>query len=91
MPKKLNNSDFNSDCNYKVIYPKETQKRSIFKSILYRFLTLSFTIVLSYSFIGNFKKTIYFSIFAETLQTIIYYSYERFWNSINWGYSYDFK
>lgn len=79
----------NIECDYKLAHSKQTKKRSFVKSILYRFLTFIFTIIISYSFIGNFKKTIYFGIFAETIQTIIYYLYERVWENINWGYIYE--
>ena len=68
------------------MFPKQTQKRLIVKTIIYRVLGLLITFSISYIFIKDFTKSIFSSILIEFTQTIVYYLYEMYWNTIEWGY-----
>jgi uncharacterized membrane protein len=70
----------------KVIYLTQSQSRILFKSILYRLIGFSVTFFASYYFTGNYKKSFNIGFIIELSQTLIYYFYELFWNTIRWGY-----
>jgi uncharacterized membrane protein len=64
---------------------KDTFKRSLVKSIGYRFIiiTLDFTTV--YLFTGKVNLAIGFMLVSNTYTTIAYFLHERLWDRIKWG------
>lgn len=63
----------------------ETHQRSIVKSILWRIIATTVTILLAYVWFGEWTSSIYFGLTANGIKAILYYFHERGWNSINWG------
>lgn len=64
---------------------KETVRRTLVKSVLYRiFMVLSdFGIV--YLLSGEFKISISFAIVNSIFNTLAYFGYDCIWDSIKWG------
>jgi len=64
---------------------KDSFKRSLVKSIGYRFIivTLDFTTV--YIFTGKVNIAVGFMLVSNTYTTIIYFLHERIWDRIKWG------
>lgn len=63
----------------------ETHQRSIVKSILWRIIATTVTILLAYVWFGEWASSIYLGLTANGIKAVLYYFHERGWNSINWG------
>ena len=64
---------------------KQSQKRILFKSILYRILGFLVMFIVVTCLSNSTKVALKMSIIVELLQTILYFFYENIWNSITWG------
>jgi len=64
---------------------KETKSRSILKSIGYRIILVITNGVIVYIGTKRIDLTLGISLSTAVINTLIYYLYERFWNSIRWG------
>jgi adenylylsulfate kinase len=64
---------------------KETVRRSIVKSVLYRILMVISDFVLLYFFSGKLSMSIGFAVVNNIYNTIAYFGYERIWDKIKWG------
>jgi len=71
----------------------ETKTRSVVKSILWRIIGVAWTWLGAY-FILQFTPDRYSSaalistfivVFHHSTRMVMYYAYERVWNSVNWG------
>ncbi len=71
--------------NKRTVKSEEKVKRSLLKTISWRFIGTLDTILISWLITG--KLTIAFSIGAVELVTkmILYFFHERIWNTIKWG------
>ena len=63
----------------------QSEKRIIIKTILYRLLALTFTLLFSFIFTRDVGKSLGIAVFTETFQTFLYYVYENGWNGIDYG------
>ena len=63
---------------------KQSHKRIIVKSIVYRIAVFLITFVVAYLITKDVKLTLGISILTECLQFIFYFCYEHVWNGIKW-------
>lgn len=63
----------------------ETRKRSIIKTIIWRFIATTVTILVAYVWFGEWSSSIYLGIAANGLKTMLYYMHERIWDRIDFG------
>lgn len=64
---------------------KETQKRSIIKSITFRIAIILADLAVIYILTRRIDATIELTVFTNITSTILYFAHERVWNGINWG------
>ena len=64
---------------------RETIRRSIVKSFLYRILMVLSDFVILYLFSGKLTMSIGFAIVNNIFNTAAYFGYERIWDKISWG------
>lgn len=64
---------------------KESNTRSLTKSLIYRFLAIIGTSILSWVITKDIKEAISITIAVQVFLVILYYLNERVWNKINWG------
>ncbi|MFC2056864.1 DUF2061 domain-containing protein [Chloroflexota bacterium] len=63
----------------------ETLPRSFVKSLIYRLLSLSGTVILSWIITRDVSQTISITFAVQVFLIILYFVYERLWNNIQWG------
>ena len=68
----------------RLIY-RESRLRSLFKAISYRIISIIGTGILSWVVTKDFGETVSLIITIQIFLTVLYYSWERVWNRINWG------
>jgi len=68
---------------------KQSQKRILIKTIIYRILGVLITFIGGMLFTNNIKSAITVTMLIEIIQTIVYFMYEEIWNKIKWGYLLD--
>ena len=64
---------------------KESHKRSIVKTILWRLTGTSATFLISMLVTGDLQAASGIAVIQLTANTILYYIYERIWSRIDWG------
>jgi uncharacterized membrane protein len=64
---------------------KETNTRSITKSLTYRIIVVIADIIVIYALTKKITTTIALTVFTNLSTTILYFLHERFWNGIAWG------
>ena len=64
---------------------KQSNKRILLKTILYRILGITIMLIVSFLYTKNYLLALSISIFTEIAQTILYLLYEYVWNNITWG------
>ena len=63
----------------------DSRIRSIVKTVTWRILALTLTILISFLFVGNWTISVSIGIAANLTKTFFYYVHERFWERIDWG------
>lgn len=63
----------------------QSEKRIIVKTVIYRMLAIMFTLLFSFIFTRDVKKSFGIAIFTETFQTFLYFIYENCWNGMDYG------
>jgi len=63
----------------------ERHKRTIAKSITWRIIAFSSSLIILYIITGNWETSFYHSLIIHTVKTILYYIHERLWNNSNFG------
>ena len=63
----------------------ETLPRSFVKALVYRFLSISGTVLLSWIITRDVSETISITLAIQVFLVILYFVYERLWNKIQWG------
>lgn len=71
------------------VYMVQTNERIGVKTIIYRIIGIIVSFVINNLFMNNMKKAFLVTIIIETLQTTIYFIYEKIWNQIKWGVSFE--
>jgi uncharacterized membrane protein len=64
---------------------RETRKRSIAKSILWRIICIVVSIITSYALIGRWDIAVAIGGIYNLITMVLYYFHERMWNGIEWG------
>lgn len=64
---------------------KDSRKRSILKSLLWRGFALTNAFVVTWIFIGEWSRSAGVAITANIISFIAYYFHERFWSNVKWG------
>ncbi|RKY39082.1 MAG: hypothetical protein DRP75_03140 [Candidatus Omnitrophota bacterium] len=64
---------------------RETRLRSLVKSILYRILSITGMVFLTYAITKDTHTTISITATLQVFLIILYYLYERVWNKVDWG------
>jgi adenylylsulfate kinase len=60
-------------------------KRSIAKTISYRFISIVFDFSVLYLFTGQIKVALGFTAVSNLYSALLYFFHERIWNKIKWG------
>jgi uncharacterized membrane protein len=63
----------------------ETRKRSIVKTLIYRVIVGVMLALLTFYFTGNPGTTTIITVLFNVGGTAVYYGFERFWDTVNWG------
>ena len=69
----------------KMLAFRESRLRSLVKSLTYRILSIAGTGILSWVITKDIKETVSITLTIQVFLIILYYSYERIWDKINWG------
>ena len=64
---------------------RETRLRSLVKAIIYRVISLSGTIGISWLVTRDLKETLALTIAIQLFLIVLYYVSERVWNRVGWG------
>lgn len=64
---------------------KETHRRSIAKSITWRFLATLTTTILVFIFTQRIEIALTVGGMEAAAKMVIYYAHERAWNAVKWG------
>ena len=63
---------------------KDSNKRSIVKTITFRITSIITLSVVTYLITGNLMEMTQIVLLFQVIQTIIYYFHERFWQKTSW-------
>jgi uncharacterized membrane protein len=66
---------------------RETRKRSVAKSIMWRFICVIVSIVISFLLTGRWDVAVAIGGIYNVVTMILYYFHERIWNLVKWGIS----
>ncbi len=66
---------------------RETRKRSIAKSIVWRFICIVVSIIVSFLLTAKWDVAVAIGSIYNVITMILYYFHERTWNRVNWGIS----
>jgi len=66
-------------------YMKETRKRSIAKSILWRIICIIVSVFVSFILTARWDVAVAIGTSYNIITMFLYYFHERIWNRINWG------
>ncbi len=64
---------------------RETRKRSVAKSIVWRFICIVVSIVTSFLLTARWDVAVAIGSIYNVITIILYYFHERVWNRIKWG------
>lgn len=64
---------------------RETRKRSMAKSILWRFVCIVVSIVTSFLLTARWDIAVAIGGIYNVITMILYYFHERIWNRVKWG------
>ncbi len=63
----------------------ENRKRSFTKTISWRIIATTVTILVSFMWLGEWTKALALAITANAIKMLLYYAHERAWNKIDFG------
>ena len=64
---------------------KETRKRSLFKTISWRFICIVVSILTSFILTRKWDIAVAIGTVYNVITMILYYFHERIWNMVKWG------
>ncbi len=70
--------------NRKLVF-RESRLRSLVKSLAYRIISIAGTGILTWVISKDIIETVSITLVIQVFLIILYYSYERIWDKINWG------
>ena len=65
--------------------PRETQERSIVKSLIFRIIVITSDTIVIYLLTHKVELTVGLTILTNLASMTLYYLYERVWSRIRWG------
>ena len=65
---------------------REEKKRSFVKAISYRIICIIMLAIITYIFTEDIVQMTSIVVVFQSIQMIIYYLHERFWEQVKWGY-----
>lgn len=63
----------------------ESHKRSLLKTIIWRVIATTVTMLFSYLWLGEWSSAIALALAANGAKSVLYYAHERIWNRIEFG------
>ncbi len=66
---------------------RETRKRSVAKSVMWRFICIVVSIVTSFLLTNRWDVAVAIGSIYNVITMILYYFHERIWNLVKWGIS----
>jgi uncharacterized membrane protein len=66
---------------------RETRKRSVAKSIMWRFICIVVSIATSFLLTARWDVAVAIGSIYNVVTMILYYFHERIWNLVKWGIS----
>ena len=63
----------------------ESRKRSLIKSLVWRVVATTVTMLVSFIWLGEWTSAIVLAITANAIKSVLYYAHERLWNRTNFG------
>lgn len=66
---------------------KETRKRSVAKSIMWRFICIVVSIATSFLLTARWDVAVAIGTSYNVITMVLYYFHERIWNLVKWGIS----
>jgi len=64
---------------------KETRKRSLVKTVVWRIVATLGTWLLLYVYLGEAIESLEITVVAALISMVAHYLYERLWDVIQWG------
>jgi uncharacterized membrane protein len=64
---------------------KETKRRSIVKSVVWRVICVVVSIIVSFLLTAKWDLSVAIGSIYNVITMILYYFHERAWNRVNWG------
>jgi len=64
---------------------KESRMRSLVKSVIYRAVSIIGTGTLTWAVSRDIGEAVSITLAIQAFLIVLYYTYERIWNKINWG------
>lgn len=71
--------------DYEKLKVSETRSRSLVKSLVYRFISIIGTGLLSWAVTRDIKEAASVTLVIQIFLIILYYTYERVWDRVEWG------
>jgi uncharacterized membrane protein len=65
----------------------ETRKRSVAKSVVWRFICVVVSIAISFLLTARWDVAVAIGSVYNVITMILYYFHERIWNQVKWGRS----
>ena len=69
----------------------ESHWRSIAKSVTWRLIAVTVTVLISYIWLQEWSSSIALSVVANAIKALLYYLHERGWNRISFGRKKEFE
>ncbi len=66
---------------------RETRKRSVAKTVMWRFICIVVSIVTSFLLTNRWDVAVAIGSIYNVITMILYYFHERIWNLVKWGIS----
>ena len=70
---------------------KESRKRSLVKSVIYRIISIIGTGILSWVITRDIGEALSVTLAIQAFLIVLYYVYERIWINIDWGREIEIK
>ncbi len=67
-------------------YAMETHSRTLMKTLTWRIIATTITIVVIYLWTGDATLSIASGLIANAVKTLFYYIHERLWTKVKYGY-----
>lgn len=64
-----------------------SRKRAVVKTLCYRLLMVSITVVIAFLIVGDGWEALHIGLVTNVLKSGTYYAYERLWSHVEWGVS----